>query len=852
MPETSVRSLRPVGTKLLRGTLALGCLWFSTLLLLAQEPYPAGLFCENESGEITCHRSAAGASRADPRKAILHRSLVNLSFPKKSVAEEGATATADFSKLMPVMEMEPAIGTEVFASVRVNGRTVADFTTVLRSSARRYLVKREVFEGAHLPVPSAAARAANGEEYFDLGEAARTKFKFDPVHQSLSIDVSPDQFERTVINASFRPAYADYRSSTGFLLNHELEMDVIGGRSSFNGFLEPRVFSQLGVLSAQLALSNSSGLGTFRRLQTNFVREMPDRMTTLIVGDSVTRPDSWGRAVNFAGVRWTRNFGSRPDFFPYPLPGLAGQAAEASTIELYANNVRLMQKSIDAGPFSIANIPIATGSGDLRLVVTDVFGRQQIISAPYLSSTSLLRKGVSDFDYSAGLLRWGFGGPSDSYHTAFLAGSHRYGISSALTLGLRGEVVGSTQAFGGGADFKLPPIGIFSAGLGGSHSVNGMGGLGYAQVQSQSRAWGYSAAVQSTLKSFRQLGFNEKSAGERLRLSGSLARSIDGKISLGLGYIKTASYERTAADPNATFSGTTGSFSVRLGRFGTISTTTLYAPTLPQKISASMAWTLPLGRRTSVTASSQVSGDGASGFVETGQSVPAGNGYGYRMRTALNQKNVDLGFDYQNRYGTYTAETSQGTTGGDYRFRERAGLVGVGSNIVPARWQYGSFAVVNVEGNKNVAVYSNNQEIGKTDWRGLAVVPLVPYDRNVIRLDDSGLPVELSMDLAERQVVTKPNSGLLVRFSAARNGGLTAVLHQRNGQPVPPVSDVSVVGSDKLYVVGYGGEVYLPDVSLPASLKVSWQGGSCIAVVPKQVSAEPLPHIGPLVCEAKL
>jgi outer membrane usher protein len=747
------------------------------------------------------------------------------------------------------MEVEPPIGTEVFASVRINGKAVTDFTTVLRSDARHYLVKREVLESARLPVPSTPARVVNGEEYFDLGEAAKTKFKFDPVHQSLFINVSPDQFQKTVVDASFRHAYGDYRSSTGFLLNHELEMDVIGGRSSFSGFLEPRAFSQLGVLSAQLALSNNSS-GTFRRLQTSFVREMPERMATLIIGDSVTRPDSWGRAVNFAGVRWTRNFGSRPDFFPYPLPGLAGQAAEPSTIELYANSVRLMQKSIDAGPFSVANIPIATGSGDLRLVVTDVFGRQQVISTPYLTSTSLLRKGVSDFDYSAGVLRWGFGGASDSYHTAFLAGSHRYGITSALTLGVRGEVVGSTQAFGGGADVKLRPIGIFSAGLGGSHSANGMGGLGYAQLQSQSRTWGYSAAVQSTLKSFRQLGFDEKSAGERLRLSGSLTRSIDGKISLGLGYMKTASYERSPADPNAKFSGTTGSFSVQLGRFGAISTTTLYAPTLPQKISASMAWSLPIGRRTSVMASSQVSGDGASGFVETGQSVPAGNGYGYRMRTALDQKNVDLGFDYQNRYGTYTAETRQGTTG-DYRFRERAGMVVMGSDIVPTRWQYDSFALVNVDGNKSIPVYSNNQEIGKTDWRGLAIVPLVPYDRNVIRLDDAGLPMELSMDLAERQVVTKPRSGALVRFSAARNRGLVAVLHQRNGQPVPPVSDVSVVGSDRLYVVGYGGEVYLPDVSLPASLKVSWQGGSCTAVVPKQVSTEPLPRIGPLVCEAK-
>ena len=43
------------------------------------------------------------------------------------------------------------------------------------------------------------------------------------------------------------------------------------------------------------------------------------------------------------------------------------------------------------------------------MVVTDVMGRQQIVTTSFNRSTTLLRKGVNEYVYEAGSLRYGYG-----------------------------------------------------------------------------------------------------------------------------------------------------------------------------------------------------------------------------------------------------------------------------------------------------------------------------------------------------------------------------------------------------------------------------------------------------------
>lgn len=69
------------------------------------------------------------------------------------------------------------------------------------------------------------------------------------------------------------------------------------------------------------------------------------------------------------------------------------------------------------------------------------------------------------------------------------------------------------------------------------------------------------------------------------------------------------------------------------------------------------------------------------------------------------------------------------------------------NHMFETRWLQDSFAVVEVPDQPNVDVYANNQLVERTNSSGVAMVPwLVPYDCNIIRIDDRSLALNTILD----------------------------------------------------------------------------------------------------------
>ena len=67
--------------------------------------------------------------------------------------------------------------------------------------------------------------------------------------------------------------------------------------------------------------------------------------TTLLVGDTVSTPGWWGRAVRFGGVQYGTNFALQPGFVTYPLMAVSGLASVPSTADILINNVRVAEQN---------------------------------------------------------------------------------------------------------------------------------------------------------------------------------------------------------------------------------------------------------------------------------------------------------------------------------------------------------------------------------------------------------------------------------------------------------------------------------------------------------------------------
>jgi outer membrane usher protein len=330
-------------------------------------------------------------------------------------------------------------------------------------------------------------------------------------------------------------------------------------------------------------------------------------------------------------------------------------------------------------------------------------------------------------------------------------------------------------------------------------------------------------------------------------LQGQLFASIARFISVSGGYLR-----RDARTEPSTRAVTT-SLNFRLGGRAVLTAGGTYSLLSDRQYGFSMALIVPLGEREIATATSEVSNTVKSASAEYNRQLPLGPGYGYRFKTAqLDYPRNDGAFYYQDMKGTYGSELSQGSGQTGLRLLRRGSLVLLRNHLFMSQWLNDSFGVIQVTGTKDVPVYVNNLLLAKTGVGGWALVPwLVPYNENRIRLDDTVLPIEVSLDDIEQTVVPMPRTAVFLRYKPATFGGTLLTLNIDKDTPVPVGASVTLNGASTTYTVANRGEVFIPDMVYPAVVEAHWGSQSCHVRIEQSRSTEVIPRIGPLFCDTE-
>jgi outer membrane usher protein len=740
---------------------------------------------------------------------------------------------------------------ESLLTVRVNGIELSEGEAVLELEPGRLYVPTGVFYKGRLRVPQERPThvSALGLDYYPLDAIPGAVWLIDPETQTLDITAPASALTGTTLDGLNNLRTTAMPPDPGIFLNHDFEMLYTSGRKTLSGLAEGGFFSRLGVLTTEYAAPNL--LGGFQpvRLSTQFFRDFPDSKTTLVIGDSFSAVSPWALTVAYAGVSWGTKFATQPAFLPAPLPVISGQASQPSTVDVYIDGVKRMSQPVAAGPFAIQNIPVITGQGQISTVVTDILGRQQVITEAYIRASNLLREGVSDYTYQAGTIRLNYGTRSNEYGSAFLAGTHRLGITDHFTVEGRMEIQPYVETAGLGAVYAIPHLGVFAAGGAGSIDHDRTGGLYYAQFSRAQRAFGFAAQIQQTTDNFRQLGLTELQNAPKTLLQGQVSKSLWRGATAAVGLLERIA--RTEQDAKVA----TASLNFRL-HWASLMLGGTYSLVIPRQYGLNMALVVPLGERTVGIASANSGPTGTTAGVEVDRAIPLGPGYGYRVQSdyvnqpgAGNEKQ-QAGLYYQNNGGYYGIEASQQTGADSARLIERGSLILMHGHVLRSRWLNDSFGVVDVPSTKGIPVYVNNQVAATTDSRGLAVLPwLVSYNRNLVRLDDSDLPTDQTVDMEERMAVPMARSPVFLTYKPATLGGATLVLVTAGGPPVPPGAVVTVNGSSVTYQVALRGEVFVIDIDYPALVHAEWEGKTCDVRIGKPPADMPVPRIGPLTCK---
>ncbi len=759
--------------------------------------------------------------------------LLILLAPRASAAEESSAAGQQRAFLDLVVNDVPK--GEVFVFIR--GTEVwIDAAALGKAGVHNVEGDRDEFEG---------------RDVVRLGSLApRVRYELDERNLAVRLDVDPVLLERQVVQLrSVRPADIEYRRDTSGFLNYGLNWTSTGERLVG---LEAGVSLGSGLFSSYFTSSHT--LGNLRG-PTSVTFDRREQMQRWIAGDAVAATGTLGASMPIAGLTISRDYDLDPYFIRFPTVGLSGSLTAPATLDIYVNDRLIKTEQMPPGTFTLNDLPIPAGAGAARVVVRDAFGRQQDIGGSYYVTTSLLQRGLQQYQYSFGVERINPTSTNWEYDHPVLLATHRVGVTDDLTLGGRLEAGDSVVSGGPVSVVRLGHYGEVEAGAAFSHGPAGTGEAGSIAYQYVGRVVSGSAALRAASRPYRTLATElDDRATVALDAGASLSSRIGSRASATLTWQRQRYYGSFADVDSVSAS---GSFRVssKSDIFLTASQSRFEGK---RSLGLFTGLSVAVGQHSTAGMSIEHQDGRTVAAADVHRSVPLGEGFGYRLRAEGGESPlVDGELEYQTRFGRYEVLQQHVDRQAVTTVNASGSIVGIGGRVFASRPVEQSFALVRVPGVSHVRAFMSNQEVGETDGNGNLLVPnLLPYYGNHLSIADVDVPLDLSIGTSEMTLAPPYRGGAVALFPVTRDQRLTGRLRiMRAGEAVVPTSGrlrVTVDGRTFESPLGRAGEFYLEGVpSGSYDATIDDESGSCRFTLRVPTATAPVMQLGTLECEAK-
>ncbi|TCM20665.1 outer membrane usher protein [Novosphingobium sp. PhB165] len=275
------------------------------------------------------------------------------------------------------------------------------------------------------------------------------------------------------------------------------------------GFITPNVLLDSAVRVGGVVLENEASVqDVFRREGTRLVYDDQRHTARYTVGDLEPVSRGFSGTSPMAGVSLSRVYADLdPQRNVQPQGQRSFTLTRASTVETIVNGQSVQVTRLNPGTYDISDFPFAQGSNDVKLLIRDDSGRENVISFSINFDRTLLAAGLSEFGIYGGV-KTPFDTNGRTYSDEPVAsGFYRHGLTEELTVGAnfqaqrRGAVAGAEVVW-------ASPVGTLALNLAGSH--NTWVGSGYAVnigyelsfVGTENNGRSLTASIQATSKDF--------------------------------------------------------------------------------------------------------------------------------------------------------------------------------------------------------------------------------------------------------------------------------------------------------------------------------------------------------------
>jgi outer membrane usher protein len=708
------------------------------------------------------------------------------------------------------------------------------------------LVTASTLETAGLRNFGGRRETVEGEERVSLASLApRVTFKIDEGALRLVLTAEPDLLGVVVRNLDGgAPAGLQYRSAPSAFVNYS----ATGGIGSDSDY---EVFTEAGI-SARGALLTTTATKTAATTIRGLSSLTIDRRTQLqrwVLGDSFISAGPLGGDALVGGVTVGRDFSLAPYFVRYPTMSMSTPVSVPSVLEVHVNGRLVREEQVQPGRIDIRNLPMSSGANDTRLILRDPFGGTQEITSGFYVTSSVLARGIHDYQYAIGFRRQSLGTASWDYQEPVAIGRHRLGLTDAITAGFRLEGARGLISGGPSMNFRLP-VGEIELATGVSRTGQRWGIAKQASYTFIGRHASFGGTASETENDYATVSM---ALGQPRPLR---SLSAFGSVPVGRGTTITVQHSEIAGSDDGRESRTSLLGSLRVsGNAELVGNAGRSRGASGRGYEVSLGLTVMFGAKTVAGVSAVRNREGTNAVVDVQRPLPVGSGFGYQFRGESGDRRTATAMaQYQGSYGRYELRRDGIGATPTTTFNISGGLVAIGGGLHPTRAVRGSYALVQVPGVEGVRTLSSNQEIGRTGRSGSLLVPdLLPYYGNLLAITDSD--VSLDYEVANVQMTIAPpyRGGAIALFPVRRIqrtvGAVAVVVDGREQVAAYGTLTLTVAGEEVSSPLGAAGEFYFENVTAGRhEAVVTYAQGTCALTIDVPVVAGQLVSLGTLRC----
>ncbi len=141
--------------------------------------------------------------------------------------------------------------------------------------------------------------------------------------------------------------------------------------------------------------NGSSQDSDYYRQGTRLNYDFPSQGTRLVLGDMFNSGKSFQDGTDILGIGITRDFTLIPTRNVRPKANQSFTLQRTSNVDVVIDGIVVQRLTLGAGSYNLSDIPLAQGTNDVELVITDSSGQTERIQFSVATGNDLLNSGKS-------------------------------------------------------------------------------------------------------------------------------------------------------------------------------------------------------------------------------------------------------------------------------------------------------------------------------------------------------------------------------------------------------------------------------------------------------------------------